>query len=125
MRDVRMTTQNATGVLDIQVENGRANWAYDGTEVAQHASIRLQKFVDESVIGDSEEDYTRWYEVVFNAQASRAEKELELKRRILGTPGAVRILTFEWTQSGHVVDIKGSVQTQWGEADISQKVTPL
>ncbi|MCK5610785.1 hypothetical protein KAR91_53425 [Candidatus Pacearchaeota archaeon] len=125
MRDVRLTTQNPTGVLDIQVENGKANWAYDGTEAAQHGAIRLQKFVDESVIGDSNEDYTKWYKVVFNAAESRAKKEFELKRRILGTTGVVRILTFEWNQEGHEVNIVGSVLTLWGEADISQTVTPL
>ena len=125
MRDVRLTTQNDTGVLDIQIENGRANWAYDGTEAAQHGAIRLQKFINESVIGDDNEDYTKWYKTVFNAAIGRAEKEFELKRRILGTTGVVRILTFEWTQDGHEVNINGSVQTLWGEADISQTVTPL
>ena len=124
MRDVRLTKTDG-GYLDVLIEDGRAVWAYDGTETAQHAAVRLQKFVNESVIGDSEEDYTRWYEVIFDQQKTLAEKELELKRRILGTPGAIRILTFEWEQAGRTVNIVGSVQTVWGEADVSQEIEAL
>jgi hypothetical protein len=128
MRDVRLTQKtlsNGQKILDIQIENGRANWAYDGTEVAQHAGIRLQKFVGESVIDDPNEDYTKWYETIFRADKSVAEKELEQKRRILGTTGAVRILTFNWQQIEEVANVDSSIQTLWGEADISEEITPL
>jgi hypothetical protein len=118
-------TQVATG-LDLQRIDGRVPRAEDGTEAAQHGSVRLQIFPNEPVIDDDPNfDYTRWYEVVWNMALSKSEKEFEIKRRILGTTGVVRLLTFSWTQEGHVVDIEGIVLTEWGEVDISQTVTPL
>lgn len=123
MRDVRLT-QTANG-LDILMENGRAVWAYDGTEAAQHAAIRLHKLIGESVTGNENEDYTRMYEIIFAANKSKSEKIFEIKRRILGTPGVVRIVNFTYDQEARQVNITAKVLTEWGSVDISEEVTPL
>jgi hypothetical protein len=68
---------------------------------------------------------TKWFEVVFAMDKPRAEKELELKSRILATAGVEKIIRFVWEQSGHSVTITGAVQTAWGEEDISEDVTLL
>ena len=118
-------TQTATG-FDLKRVDGSVPRATDGTETAQHGAVRLLLFAGESVIDDDPNfDYTRWYDVVWNMALDKGEKEREIKRRILGTTGVLRILTFSWTQEGHEVDIVGSVLTEWGEVDISQTVTPL
>lgn len=117
-------TQTATG-LDLKRENGRVPRATDGTETAQHGSVRLQKFVGESVTDNENEDFTRWYEVIWHQQKSKAEKELEIKRRILGTAGVVRILDFSWSQNADVVNIIGQVQTEWGVESISESINLL
>lgn len=118
-------TKIANGMLDIKRENGRAVWAENGVEAAQHGAVRLQIFQDESVTDDPEDDFTDWYGTVFNMAKSRAEKEFELKRRILGTPGVTKIIKFEWTQTDHALEIIGNVLTEWGEADIGQVITIL
>ena len=124
MKDVRLT-KNEAGYYDLKITNGRAEFIEDGSQVAQHGSIRLQKFIDESVVGDSLEDYTKWYEVIFDVQKSRAEKEFELKRRILETPGAESMILLNWEQSGRVLTINASVKTIFGAASISQEIEPL
>lgn len=118
MKDVRLT-QTATGGLDILMEDGRAAWATDGTEVAQHAAIRLNKYHGESVTGNSQEQGTKYYEIIFPANISRYEKELHLKKRILETTGAKRIISFDWEQSGHDVTVTSQVQTDWGEETVT------
>lgn len=118
MKDVRLT-QTATGGLDILMVDGRAAWATDGTEVAQHAAIRLNKYHGESVTGNSQEQGTKYYEIIFPANISRYEKELHLKKRILETTGAKRIIEFNWVQDGHEVTATGKIQTDWGEESIS------
>lgn len=117
-------TITATG-LDLKRENGTVVKVADGTQAAQHAASRLWLFKNESVSEDENADYTKWYSIVFNMKKSQTEKEFELKRRILETPDVLRITYFNWQQEGHHVTIKATVQTPWGEAEISQEITLL
>lgn len=119
MIDIRVT-QTANGGLDMLMEDGRAVWATDGTEVAQHAAIRLNKYNGESVTGNTQEKGTEYYETIFPADVSAYEKELHLKKRILETEGTKRIIKFEWEQEGHEVTVESKVQTEWGEESISK-----
>jgi len=127
MIGARLTQIDDKGTLDLVRENGRVAIAEDGTEAAQHGAMRMNITVGESVIGDTSTnfDYTKFYEIIFKVSASRAEKELEIKRRILGTPGVLRILTFSWTQTVRDVTINGTILTEWGKEGINFEVTPL
>ena len=122
-------TKNSAGDYDLVLENGKFKWATDGTQIAQHGLERLLIFKGEPSLGDKltdkENEGTYWYETIFATSASRAEKELEIKSRILGTPGVIRIVEFNWTQSGHNVTISGIVQTEFGEVDVSQTIEVL
>lgn len=112
---------------DLLLENGILGpMCEDGTQAAQHVLQRLLIFKGELSLNngltEKTEGGTKWFETIFNTQKSRAEKELEMKSRILGTPGVKKILRFEWTQSGHSASITGAIQTDWGEEDISTDV---
>lgn len=128
MIDLRMT-QIDDGGYDLKFENADLMLAEDGTEAAQHATLRMLIFRGEQNLGDllSTEDNTgtRWYEVLFDMSKSRAEKELELKRRILGTPGIQEISKFVWTQAAHTVSINAIVKTIWGGMALTEEITPL
>ena len=108
---------------------GKFQWSEDGTQVAQHGMERLLIFKGEISLGGlltGKDDLgTWWYEIIFDTSKSRAEKELEIKSRILGTPGVTRILQFNWEQTGGAVSITGRVLTEFGEIDISEEITVL
>jgi len=122
-------TKNSYGDYDLVLENGKFKWAEDGTQVAQHGLERLLIFKNEQSLGDKltdkESTGTYWYEKIFDASKSKAEKELHIKSRIMGTPGVERILEFDWTQSGHTVTITGRIQTEFGEVNLSQEIETL
>lgn len=122
MRSIRIT-ENSDGTWGLKMEHGKFVWATDGTQAAQHAITRLHIFHGEN---DLNPDLgTKWYEIIFKTNKSRSEKEFEIKRVILGTPGISQIRKFQWTQSGHTVTIDAIVDTDWGEIDLSQEITPL
>ena len=124
-KDVRLTRSDA-GYYDLLMENGEFPFIEDGEQVAQHGSIRIQKFKGESVTSDPDEDGTQYYEIVFNANASPAEKSLEIRRRILQTPEVIKLLDdFTYSVEGTTLVINGSVITAWGPADISQDIELL
>ena len=116
-------TQNEDNNLDLLLEDGLFQWAEDGTQTAQHGAVRLS-----IIYGEWKFNTTlgfKLYEVIFDQQKSIAEKEFEIKRVILGTPGVVKIITFLWAQVGNEVTVNGQVQTQWGAEEIGLVITPL
>ena len=121
-RSIRIT-QNADGTFGLKMENGKFVWAEDGTQAAQHATTRLNIFYGENELNP--ELGTKWYQIIFQTNKSRAEKEFEIKRIILGTPGIAQVRKFNWSQSGHTLSIDSIVDTDWGQIDISQEITPL
>jgi hypothetical protein len=124
MRDVRLT-QLPNGRLDILLEDGKTAWADDGIQAAQHCVMRLMKIKGESVTDNPNEDATDWYGIIFRADKSRAEKELHLKKRIMGTPGIKKIISFSWAQTQRSVSIDARVMTDWGEQTISAALEPF
>ena len=122
MKSIRLT-RNSDGNYGLQFANGKLQWAEDGTQAAQHGLTRLLIFKGEWLL--NEDMGTQWYEIIFSSSKSRAEKELEIKSRILGTPGVKEITKFTWEQSGATVTIEGIIVTDWGETDISQEITTL
>ncbi|NIS15868.1 MAG: hypothetical protein GWN96_06470 [candidate division Zixibacteria bacterium] len=128
MKSPRLT-KNSSNDYDLKLENGKVPWVEDGAQAAQHACERLLIFKGElslnGALTENTEGGTRWYEVIFAMDKDREEKEMEIKRRILATPGVDKILSFTWTQSGRTVTIEGRIKTEWGEEDISEEFTPL
>lgn len=122
-------TKDSNGRWDFKMTNGIFEMAEDGTQAAQHALQRLLVFRGEQSLNgaltEKTELGTKWFETIFKADKTKAEKELEIKTRILDTPGVKRILRFEWSQTGHVVTMEGAVLTDWGEEDVSQEITLL
>jgi hypothetical protein len=76
-------------------------------------------------LGGKDDLGTKWYEIVFRADISKAEKDFELKRVILQTPGIKEITRWNWTQTAHSVAITAIVVTDWGEVDVSQTLEAL
>ena len=122
-------TKNTSGDYDLLIENGKIPMIEDGTQAAQHALTRLLIFKGEySLDGElttKTELGTKWYETIFAMDKPQVAKELEIKRRLLQTPGIKKILSFEWSQSEHTVTIEGKFQTDWGAETVSETVTPL
>lgn len=113
MKDVRLT-QLSNGRLDIKLTDGKTEWCEDGVQAVQHAIIRLMKMKGESVTDNPNEDATDYYGIIFNAQKTKAEKILHIKKRVLGTPGIKRFVTFEFEQTNRSVSINATIETDWG-----------
>lgn len=118
-------TKNADGYYDWDIANGKTQWVEDGEQAAQHTLERLSISYGES---DSHPTIgTRIFQIILKADKSRAEKEMEIKRVILGTPGNISIEKFSWNlnDSTHVLTIDGAVKHEWGITDITASLTYL
>ncbi len=122
-------TKNADGLWDLKMENGSFAWAEEGTAIAQHVLVRLCAVENELSLDNNLTtkvgEGTKLFSVVLSSETSQAEKELELKSRILGTPGVVKILTWQWAQVLHSATVTASIQTIYGEETVSVEVVPL
>lgn len=123
-------TFDSNGYLDLKLEDGKFAWAEDGTQAAQHATLRLLIFKGEYALNGEltglDDEGTDWYGTIFDMSKSKAEKILEIKRAILETYGIERIITFSWTRTAaHTVTINALVKTIWGDMEISEELTPL
>ena len=128
MIDARLT-RNASGDYDLKFENGSFVMAEDGTEAAQHALIRLLAHKGEYSLNgeiDGKDNLgTDWYGKIWPMNITKAEKEFELKRRLLQTPGVESIIKWQWTQSGHTVTIEAELKTEWGSMTIADTIEAL
>jgi len=124
-------SKNTDGDFDAVLENGIFKMASDGTAAAvamtervlcDRTECKASPIVDTNATPLAGVD---WYGIIFRADATRTEKELELKRAILSAPGVERILQWSWTQSGRTVTINCQVKTLWGVTSVSQEVSPL
>lgn len=124
-------SKNSAGDFDIVFEDGKIKMAEDGTAAAVSTLENLLLFRSEALespIVDTNADPLAgvdWYGIIFRADASRVEKESELKRAILSVPGVDRILQWSWTQTGRTVSIDVQIKTQWGDVSVSQEIVPL
>lgn len=127
MKDIRITREG--GSWDLKMENGDLQMVEDGAQAAQHSTIRLMIFkgelaLDGALVGRLSLG-TKFYEIIFDSSKSRAEKELEIKRRLLGTPGIDGITKWTWTQTGGSVSVDAEGKTAWGTVDLSQDIEVL
>jgi hypothetical protein len=109
MKDVRFTKDS--GIWDMKLEGGDFPWCEEGTQVANHAMQKIQTFRGERLIDKNWG--TQWYEIIFNVERPQAEKELEIKRQILTTPGTLYIEEFAMVQVGMEYRITGIAQTEF------------
>lgn len=122
-------TKNSDGYYDLMMVNGSFVWASEGTAIAQHVLVRVCAVENELSLGNNLTTKvgqgTKLFSVVMSSETSQAEKELELKQRILGTPGVVKILSWQWDQTGHSATVQANIQTVYGEESVSIEVVPL
>ena len=118
MKDIRIT-KDANGIDDIKLVNGKFRWAKDGTQAANHCHMRLQiprgTLSLNGRLSNKEHLGFQLYEIILNTAAGELEKQLEIKRVIMETPGFLKLLSFSYVQTGHSVAINGGVQSEWGE----------
>ncbi len=128
MIGVKLTKTDA-GYYDLSLVDGKFEMCEDGTAAAVHCTTRLLAYKGEYNLGgkltNKDDLGVDWYGIVFNVATDEAEKTFELRKAILGTPGVLSINKFQWSQSGQVVTIMGSVNTEWGVIDISQEIEQL
>jgi len=112
MKDVRLT--KTTGMYDLLLEGGLFKWCYDGTQVANHGLIRIRVFRGEMNLHT--DIGTRFYDVVFNVQSSKAEVKLELTSQLLSVTGVQYIEEFELekNETTKAWDCSGIIQTEFG-----------
>jgi hypothetical protein len=131
MINIRLSKQNSEGVYDMVLTDGKFEMAYDGVAAAVAMTEYLLTFRKEAIaspVVDTGADPlagVQWYDIIFQTDKSKAEKEIELKRAILSAPGIERITQWSWSQTSRTVTIVGAVKTLWGSFDISQEITPL
>lgn len=128
MKDLRIS-KNSNGIDDITLENGDFRWAKDGTQVANHCHIRMQ--IPKGTLDlngrltNKENKGVDFYGIIFATDKSQSEKELEIKKVIMQTPGYRSLSYFKWTQTGHSVAIDAKIVTDWGTLTLSDLSTPL
>lgn len=123
MKDIRLV-QLPNGKFDILLTDGKTSFCEDGEQAIQHAVLRLMKINGESVTGNPSEKGTMFYEKIFRADVSRAEKILHIKNRILTTPGIRKFFTFTYRQTGRRVEINANLDTDWGPGELAVNLEP-
>jgi hypothetical protein len=116
------------GNLDLKLENGKFRWGKEGTQVANHAQIRLSTIKGElSLNGRLSNDETELdlYGIMLRADIGQAEKELEMKRVIMNTPGYQSLISFSYSQTAHTGSYSAQVQTAWGAITIGDTIEAL
>lgn len=124
-------SKNDAGDFDLVFEDGKIKMATDGTAAAVAMTERLLLFFEEcaeSPLVDTNATPnagTKWYSIIFDPTKSRAEKEGEIKRSILSTPGVERILQWSWSQPARTLILDFQVKTIWGAVSVSEEISPL
>jgi hypothetical protein len=130
MTGIRISMQD--GVYDAVLrEGGVFEMASQGAACACALQTRLMQYRSELVnhpliaITRRTSAGVDYYGVVFDTSRSPAERTMELRRVVLGTPGVLSILSWSESQVGHTLTITFAVQTQWGAQSVSQELQPL
>ena len=133
MKDVRLT--KASGSWRISMTNGLFDWVEDGAQAAQHSTIRLMFFKEtrtapghyslNDALPHKSKVGTDWYGKIFHVGLPDIEKEFEIKRRLLATPGIDSIHKFQMTVEDSTLTISGEGKTAWGVVDMTQEFEVL
>lgn len=121
--------KNDAGDFDLVLTDGKVEMVEDAEAAAIQMTERVLVFRSECIespIVDTNANPLAgldWYGIVFRADASRAEKEAEVKRTILSTPTVKSILEWSWTQTGRTLTIAYKVRSIYGELSGTQEFT--
>lgn len=119
------------GVYDLLMTNGSFEMAEDGTAVACNVLTRVRLFKTECLVNpliDTDKNPNAgvdYYDIVFSAETSQAQKENEIKTSILDTPGVKSIIQWQWSQTNRTANITAVIQTDWGTETIAATIDPL
>jgi hypothetical protein len=117
--------KNEDGDEDMVLEDGAIQMCDNGTAAAVQMKERLLCDKNEAVKSPLVKDTAivmDWEGIIFDNSTSRAEKELELKRVILGTPGMQRITYWKYEQVGRTLVLDYKVESEWGELEFGETV---
>lgn len=121
--------KNSAGDFDLVLTNGKFEIVEDGEAATVQMTERVLSVRTEcleSPIVDTNRNPLAgldWYGIIFRADASRAEKEIEVKRAILSTPTIKSIIEWSWTQVLRTLTISYRVRTIYGEASDTLEFT--
>jgi len=124
-------SKNDAGDFDIELEDGIFRMSEDGEAAAVSMTERVLTVRSEALANPLIDIILNplagvdWYGIIFRSDATRAEKETELKRAILSTPGIEGIIRWNWAQTGRTVTIDVKVKSEWGTLGYTEEVTPL
>ncbi|MCP4667583.1 MAG: hypothetical protein GY849_14600 [Deltaproteobacteria bacterium] len=128
MKDLRISP-DTEGDYDLILEDGKFVWAKDGTQVANHCQIRMSiprgTLSLNDRLSNKEELGLQLYEIILRADIGKAEKELEIKRVIMETPGYKSLISFSSSQTAHSITYEAHAQTEWGEITIGDTIESL
>ena len=109
--------------------DGKSEMVEDAAAAAVQMTERVLTFrseCQESPIVDTNANPlagVNWYGIIFRPDASRAEKEAELKRGILAAPTITAILEWSWTQTLRTLTVAYRVRSIYGELEGTQEFT--
>lgn len=121
MAKVINLAKNDAGDFDIVFTDGKVEMVDDAEAAAVQMTERFLSFrsecIESSLVDTNANPLAglNWYGIIFRADASRAEKEAELKRAILSTPTIKSIIEWSWTQVEHTLTIAYRVRSIYGE----------
>ena len=121
MSKVIYLERDANGNLDMVLDNGSAKMAENGVAAGVRMQERLlleRTEAETNPLVANKKAGTQWYGIVFDPTKTRIQKELEIKRVILSTPGIRKILQWQFTQVRQSASFTARVQTDWGEDEI-------
>ena len=128
MKDLRLSP-DSEGDYDVTLVNGKFRWAKEGTQVANHGHIRMNipkgTLSLNGRLSNKENDGLDLYGIIFDTKKSKAEKEMEIKRVILQTPGYQSIISFSFEQTSYSASYAAEVQTIYGNRTISDNIEAL
>jgi hypothetical protein len=127
-KDLRISP-DSEGDYDIILEDGKFVWAKLGTQVANHCQIRMSipkgTLSLNGRLSNKEDLGFKLYEIILKADVGHAEKELEIKRVIMQTPGYLSMISFSFSQTAHTATYTAQVQTEWGAITIGDTIEAL
>lgn len=99
-------------------DNGQFETSEDGAEVLQHVRTRLLAYTNEWFLDLT--SGTPYFEQIFVKPANLVSIELILKRRILNTPGVLRLISFDMDYIGEGIrrlTVDFAAETTFGNID--------
>lgn len=128
MAIVLKLVKNDAGDEDVVFENGKIVLSENGEAAAVRMKERMLLERSEalaSILVDTTKNPLaglNWEGIIFDAAKSKVEKELEIKRVILSSPGIQAITYWSWVLAGRELQLDFKVNTDWGELAVGETI---